>query len=47
MASCRVMIAISLVDAETTYALTNAQTAAVIDGAAAATAEVSTQGCTP
>lgn len=41
------VFAISLVDAETTYALTNAQTEAVIDGAAAATAEVSTQGCTP
>ena len=41
------VFAISLVDAETTDALTNAQSAAVIDGASTATAEVSTQGCTP
>lgn len=39
------VFAISLVDAETTYALTNAQTDAVVDAAATATAEVSTQGC--
>ena len=40
------VFAISLVDAETTYALTNAQTNALIDGAATATQEVSTQACT-
>lgn len=40
------VFAVSLVDPETTYALTNAQTNRLVDGAATATQEVSTQACT-
>lgn len=39
------VFAVSLVDPDTTYALTTAQTDALIDGAATATAEVDTQAC--
>lgn len=39
------VFAVSLADPETAYALTNSQTTALIDGAASATGEVSTQGC--
>ena len=39
------VFAVSLVDPDTTYALTTAQTDALVDGAATATAEVDTQAC--